>query len=290
MDGPETLARSAVCGLVSAAGPAPGDPRPATPPATPPQTPPPTQRTVRVGRDRLRLHASTADDGGVVVTLLAEHAAPTPELVRRAVAVATEEHGTLLRRVVTPAVGGDEAWPYREAGFDVADDLVLLTIDLAPRPALLRRFTSSPPVPTSGHRVGGARVTDAEILAIDRAAFGRSRALDRTGLDVARRSTPKARTTVLCLGDTPAGYAVTGRDGRRGYLQRLAVIPGAAGRGLGAWLVRDGLAWCTRHGVSRVVVNTQHDNERALGLYTRLGFARTALTLQVLERRVPLRP
>ena len=278
MDGPETLARSSVRA-----------PMHQVPPVALTSAPArrfPVQRTVRIGRDRLRLHASTGDDGSVVVTLLAQQTAPTPELVRRAVDVAHSVHGPRLRRIVTPAVAGDEAWPYRDAGFHVADDLVLLTIEVPPRPPVLRRFGPRLPGPPSGRPVDGRHVSDAEILAVDRAAFGPSRALDLTGLEVARLSTPKARTTVVRIGETAVGYAVTGRDGRRGYVQRLAVLPDAAGQGLGAWLVRDGLDWCARHGVSRAVVNTQHDNERALALYTRLGFARTALTLQVLERRV----
>ena len=79
-----------------------------------------------------------------------------------------------------------------------------------------------------------------------------------------------------------AGYAVTGRSGNRGFLQRLAVEPRLQGRGLGRLLVLDALGWLGRRRVERVVVNTQLDNGRALELYEGLGFRREPVGLSVL--------
>jgi len=80
------------------------------------------------------------------------------------------------------------------------------------------------------------------------------------------------------------GYCVTGRAGRRGYLQRLAVRPSQQGRGLGQALVADSLQWLKRRGVSSVVVNTQVENERALALYLAMGFRLQPSGLEVLGR------
>jgi ribosomal protein S18 acetylase RimI-like enzyme len=84
------------------------------------------------------------------------------------------------------------------------------------------------------------------------------------------------------------GYAVTGRAGRQGFLQRVAVHPAHQRQGLGRKLVIDGLAWLKRWRVNRVVVNTPVDNRAALALYEGLGFRRQPRCLCVLT--VELRP
>ena len=77
-------------------------------------------------------------------------------------------------------------------------------------------------------------------------------------------------------------YAIAGRSGRRGFLQRIAVDPLAQRRGIGAALVVDGLRWLRRWGADRALVNTQEQNEPALLLYERLGFRRQPGGLAVL--------
>jgi ribosomal protein S18 acetylase RimI-like enzyme len=52
-------------------------------------------------------------------------------------------------------------------------------------------------------------------------------------------------------------------------------------------LVVDGLRWLKRWRVDQVVVNTQFENARALGLYERLGFRRQPLGLSVLSAGIP---
>ena len=68
------------------------------------------------------------------------------------------------------------------------------------------------------------------------------------------------------------GYAVTGRAGSRGYLQRLAVDPDAQGQGIGTTLVQDSFDWLRRRGARETLVNTQESNHKALALYERLGY------------------
>ena len=83
--------------------------------------------------------------------------------------------------------------------------------------------------------------------------------------------------------DDVVGYALTGRAGTAGYLQRLAVRPGAQGQGVGRALVLDGLHWLRRHRVERVLVNTQLANARALNLYLGVGFVVETDRLAVLR-------
>jgi ribosomal protein S18 acetylase RimI-like enzyme len=183
--------------------------------------------------------------------------------------------------VVTAAIGPLEAQGFLLAGFEVHEKLHLLERDLhglpeAP-PATLRR----------------ARRRDrARVLAVDAAAFSDFWRLDDAGLDEALSATPASRFRVALTAteagpggvDAIGGYAVFGRAGRRGFLQRLAVDPAAQGAGLGRALVLDGLGWLRRRGVERVVVNTQEANQRALRLYEQLGFRRQAGGLAVLKK------
>ena len=81
-----------------------------------------------------------------------------------------------------------------------------------------------------------------------------------------------------------SGYAVTGRAGRTGYLQRVAVHPAARHRGVGRTLVVDALRWLHRRGSAGALVNTQLDNMAALGLYESCGFRRLPVGLCVLGR------
>ncbi len=127
---------------------------------------------------------------------------------------------------------------------------------------------------------------------MDGAAFSPFWRFDERGLDDARAATPSARFRVvdgIGGGDDGrvVGYAITGRAGSIGYLQRLAVLPDHQRRGIGHALVMDGLLWARRRGSTSVLVNTQETNEAAVRLYERMGFRREAYGLAVLER--PLR-
>ena len=75
---------------------------------------------------------------------------------------------------------------------------------------------------------------------------------------------------------------MTGRAGRQGYLQRLAVDPDTRRRGLGRALVVDALRWVRRTGGRSCLVNTQADNQDALVLYEACGFRRLPSGLGVL--------
>ena len=118
-----------------------------------------------------------------------------------------------------------------------------------------------------------ARRSDrAAALAVDARSFDPFWRLDPAGLDEAVDATPSSRFRVIDGPDGVVGYAVSGRAGARGFLQRLAVDPAVRGRGYGSALVVDGLRWMKRRGAARAMVNTQERNNDALRLYERLGF------------------
>jgi ribosomal protein S18 acetylase RimI-like enzyme len=121
------------------------------------------------------------------------------------------------------------------------------------------------------------------VLALDATAFQPFWRLDGTGLDEALRATPFARFRTAVDGEV-TGYAISGRAGTQGYLQRLAVHPSHQRRGIGRALVLDGLHWMRRRAVVRAAVNTQLENDAALALYRGLGFRLQPAGLAVLRR------
>ena len=177
-------------------------------------------------------------------------------------------------RVLTAALTVAEQRPFLETGFAPQEWLYLLRHDLTALPA-------APP-----HRLRRALPFDhPRVLDIDARAFDTFWRFDREGLADARRATPASRFRVVDEGGV-LGYAITGRAGVQGYLQRLAVDPDHHHRGLGSALVLDALWWAKRRGVTSMLVNTQETNTAALGLYERLGFVAEPNGLAVLERTI----
>ncbi len=178
-------------------------------------------------------------------------------------------------RVLTGALSPLEQAGFLAAGFGVEEKLRLLGLDLGlPLPPLPRRPRLSR-VPARRRRA---------VLEVDRAAFSEFWRFDETALEDALAATPAVRFRASGGRRGPVGgYAICGRSGRRGYVQRLAVHPQAQGRGLGRRLLLDGLYWMAGRGVGRVLVNTQSDNGAALALYTAVGFRDEPVGLSVLS-------
>ena len=175
------------------------------------------------------------------------------------------------REVITNALAPGASLPLVDSGFSIRGRLHLLSHDLEALPPPTRRTRR-------------ARGTDnEELLRVDSAAFDEFWQLDATGFDQAARATPRSHTRVTR--EAPlAGYALFGRADDVGYVQRLAIRPDAQGRGLGPALLSDGLRWLRLHNARSAFVNTQVDNDRALGLYERAGFRRLPVGLCVLGR------
>ena len=185
-------------------------------------------------------------------------------------------HGydTILTSALTP----DEQRPFLAAGFRTEEDLHLLLAD--PRPV--------DGSTTRRHGTRRMRRRDlSRVLDIDAAAFSPFWRLDRIAFDEARTATPSCRRRVVSVGGPTrrkvVGYAVTGRSGDQGYLQRLAVDPDHQGRGIGRMLLDDALRWLAHHGATTVLVNTQPDNDPALDLYRSAGFTDRPGGLSVLR-------
>lgn len=225
---------------------------------------------VRRGPERLRVAPFRGNAQVAHVTPVAELPPPTASMVEHTCDVLARRG---YRTVVTGALSERERRGFLAAGFTVREELHLLATELV----------DVPPAPRAPLRRGRRRDRRA-ALAVDAESFDPFWRLDETGLEDALTATPSARFRVAVERRRVLGYAVCGRAGRRGYVQRLAVDPAEQGRGLGRALLVDGLRWLVRRGATRAVVNTQVGNERALALYDSLGFRLQPTGLAVLTR------
>lgn len=228
------------------------------------------------GAERVRTGTWRGRSGIAYLAPVPGAPAPSPSFLDRCLRSLVERgYGEVITGALAPA----EQRGFLAAGFEVREHLVLLAHDLLDLP-------ETPAI--DGVRLRRARRSDRPVvLAVDHAAFREFWQLDDAGLDEAINATPAARFRVAVQrGDGVAGYAVTGRAGRHGYLQRLAVRPDVQRRGVARALVVDGLRWLVRRDAARVLVNTQPDNEPALALYRALGFRQQAGGLDVLCRRL----
>lgn len=180
---------------------------------------------------------------------------------------------------------------FEEAGFEVADRLVLLRADLrAPAiRAVIRggdmRLRRRATFTMRRHHLAAAS-------RVDVAAFGAEWGHEAADLDEISRATPVTRGRFRTdpprrgLSARPGGdlaaFAIAGASGEHGYLQRLAVAPGVQRRGHGRALTVDALHWMARRHLPDCLVNTSVDNTAARSLYQSIGFATTADELRVL--------
>ncbi|HVV35055.1 MAG TPA: GNAT family N-acetyltransferase [Acidimicrobiales bacterium] len=185
-----------------------------------------------------------------------------------------------FREAVTAAMPPQESAGFVAAGFRESERLHLLE----------RRVTARDRDPIAipdGTTLRRARRADIEsVLRVDSRSFGAFWRLDADGVNDARTATTYARYRVARADGAVVGYAITGRQGRAGYLQRLAVDPDHRGGGIGSALVLDGINWLARWRAITVVVNTQESNATALALYESLGFTRKPDGLTVWSTRL----
>jgi ribosomal protein S18 acetylase RimI-like enzyme len=222
---------------------------------------------------RLRVRPWQADARIAHVAPAADFLGPlSPADVERAVGHLRDQG---YRSVITAALHRADRAPFLAAGFTETERLHLL---LHP----LDDLAATPPVPGVDLRRGRRR-EHGEALMVDRAAFAPFWRLDGAGLDEALTATTAVHFQVAHDHGGVVGYAVCGRAGHRGYVQRLAVDPARQGRGIGAALLGDGLRWLRRWGAHDALVNTQQDNDTSLRLYQRTGFVLQPDGLAVLQ-------
>lgn len=230
-------------------------------------------RSLSIAPDRLQVAPWRGDP--TIAYVVARHGPATTASVARCL----HDLGAAgYRAALTTALPEADRGPFVSNGFAVHERLHLLSRPIDPLPAL-------PDLQEGVALRRGRRRDRPTVLAVDGAAFPPFWRLDDAGLEDALTATPSARFRVAVGADDDVlGYAVTGRAGPRGYLQRLAVDPAAQRCGVGAALVVDGLRWLRRWGWREVLVNTQEDNGGALALYEHLGFRRRHEGLAVLHR------
>ena len=224
------------------------------------------------GRERVRTGPWRGDGRVAYLAPIADAPSPSARFIQSCLGELSARGYT---SVITAALSPSERQPFYVAGFQDQERLRLLLHDLdsIPNPAKLP--------------LRKARKSDRpRVLAIDAATFSPFWRLDDWGLEQAVAATPSARFRVATAGGDVVGYAITGRAGTDGYLQRLAVDPDHQRQGLGRALALDGLHWLRRRGVSRAVVNTQIGNDAAFSLYERLGFKGQPRDLVVLRREL----
>src|SRR4051794_14469752 len=189
---------------------------------------------LRWGGDRLRVGPWRGDAGIAYIAPLGDGSAPSVDAIQRCCDVLAARGFT---SVVTAALGPREALGFVNAGFEVREHLHLLAHDL---------LHMRPAVRTASTLRRGRRTDRPEALAVDAAAFEPFWRLDDEGLEEALTATPSSRFRIAEVDGAIAGYVVSGRAAKRGFVQRLAVDPDQQRRGIGAALVLDSLQWLRR--------------------------------------------
>jgi ribosomal protein S18 acetylase RimI-like enzyme len=239
--------------------------------------------------EQARLGTWRAADETAYLAVLSDRSAPSPAFLDHCVERLRAQR---FRSVLTSAVSADQGPAYEAAGFAVHQTLHFLAHDLVDLPAIGR--------PSRRGRAADHRA----VARLDQRCFDEFWGLDEQGLAEVLDATPTSRFRVVDrqvlgdsgpsaadgddpgAGDEPLAYAVSGRAGTFGYLQRLAVDASLAGRGVGRALVADSLHWLRRRHARRAYVNTQVGNEAALGLYRSCGFRLLPVGLLILDRRL----
>jgi ribosomal protein S18 acetylase RimI-like enzyme len=225
-----------------------------------------------MGPERARTAPWRGDRAIALLTALPEAPLLSGDFVRHCLDTLA---GRGVRRVMTAALSPLEQAGFLAAGFAVAEELSLLGLTLTDRHAA---------VPPGTRLVRVRRRRRSQVLDVDSAAFPEFWRFDDLALEDALRATPAVRFRAAAAPGTRAdGYAICGKAGSRGYVQRLAVHPAAQGHGTGRRLLLDGLAWLRRAGAGKVLVNTQSGNDRALALYRGVGFEEEPVGLSVLS-------
>lgn len=169
-----------------------------------------------------------------------------------------------------------EAWlhaPLEGAGFRVVDRVV----------TLVRHAHISTDVPSGPARVRLLRPDEIPAVEqVDAAAFPAQ--WHYTRRDLAHMLATGCRVTVATVDDEVVGYAVVEQHNEFGHIVRLAVHPRRQGQGIGRQLLLEAMHFLRQAGATRLSLNTQQSNTKALKFYERLKFRRFGRVIPVLEK------
>lgn len=155
-------------------------------------------------------------------------------------------------------------------GFGFDEDIVTFRRDSSVLPAR----------PGLGVTVRSAALEDIpRMTLIDQSAFSPPWQMTQQDLRQAQRIA--AVCTVAVQQGTLIGYQLSTLHRQSGHLARLAVLPAAQGKGVGAVLLDDLIRRFIRRGVHIITLNTQNSNIYSQRLYERYGFARNGYDLGV---------
>lgn len=228
---------------------------------------------------RARLGVWPYDERVAHLVLLDHQMVPTDADIRGWIDAARQNRSSTLR---TGALFPNATRAFLDAEFRVIDTLTLLALHVTDHP-----MPTGPARVGSGGTVRMRRLRPSmlgEAAGIDRRAFSSPWANDTGALADIMTATPYHRSRSIHLDGRMVAFSISGRAGRSGYVQRLAVDPSARRRGFARLLLDDATRWMQRRDVADVMVNTAADNHGALSLYESIGFQHQPGSLLILER------
>ena len=185
--------------------------------------------------------------------------------------------------VRTCAMSPQAADALTDIDFLPSQHLVLLRLKhLSPPPCDIPADIAPQPVRLVRHRSSLIR----DILRLDYLAFGSEWHLDEETLRDAFNATRHVRLFVARHHGVLEGFVLVGATQQTGFIQRLAVHPDARRTGVASRLIMAAVDWSFRRGCTNTVVNTETNNDAALGLYRTIGFSDMDHGLTVLEREL----
>ncbi len=177
------------------------------------------------------------------------------------------------------------------SGNDMHDDWLrdaLLTRGFRPFRLLYAYDKFDFTVPTPGNQQVKIRPFEPRdlpaILAIEEACFEDFWRYDALSFEDIAATHPYF--VVAELNGSVVGYQYNALDSEYGYLVRIAVHPSAGGKGIGARLMSEAVAFFKQAHVIRIMLNTQDDNAHAHRLYEWFGFVRVSQLGFVLRRDI----
>ncbi len=190
-------------------------------------------------------------------------------------------------KLVTKPLKEREAGQYRQWGFEQAHKIVLLEREQRQREMTVANEKEGVDI------IRFKKKFLDDVLRLDATAFDDFWRLDVHAIATIATSCFRNVFLVARKGDEILGYVAGGANGTLGYLQRVGVHAKRQGEGIGEALVRRLLQDLQSIGAMTVMVNTQEDNEAALSLYRKLGFAETPesrfimyYTPEIMERNI----